>query len=275
MSSPTKVSRPSEHGDSSMSKFEGFNGISNDFNNDIPAPLPMFSSNESKMSSRQVIATNSVPNGGLERDRKPEGKMYDEALRRPGTGRQNPIQQPGKTYFCHECKLDLPEVTVDFCCPYCLGEFIEESDTVERATQSENAGSNGKADDVKNKDDNHVSNIGEDILGFAWIPPSSLTQAFLKKEDKLVGFETPNPYLYLDDEDVVEVNFPCLNEPEPLAIDENIVNRLKSRPLTSKAKIPSEVKGSALSDLDDVSDDWQDDEEEDKEKPSKALQKRK
>ncbi len=55
----------------------------------------------------------------------------------------------------------------------------------------------------------------EEPSGFAWVPPHDLMQAFLAKEDKLKMWGVSNPYLYLDESDAVDNNFPGLDKPMP------------------------------------------------------------
>jgi hypothetical protein len=148
-----------------------------------------------------------------------------------------------KSYFCHMCKQDLPQVNPNLTCPLCLGDFVEESQSVERAptpppmptpmptpSLMEDIQWDEKADTVGNSIDlfywesedrptsspkRRVMQDHENLPGFAWVPPKNLFQSFLKKDDKLKNWKVDNPYLYLEDEDCVDDYFPDLGRPLP------------------------------------------------------------
>ena len=193
-----------------------------------------------------------------------------------------------KKYFCHQCKQDLLEVRSDLTCPLCSGDFLEESESVERpevqekaALWSKKAAEDTKAEQLakidlaklgavpknnnykktlivcqkekesyqndqsylvkrttnKTVNDFHSEAVGE-VHGqdINFVPPPHLYQAFLKEEDKFKGLVDHNPYLYLEDEDRVDNNFPNLADPSPSNKDERIAEKEAERKLLSTHK---------------------------------------
>lgn len=68
---------------------------------------------------------------------------------------------------------------------------------------------------------------------FAWVPPSQLFQVFLPKEDKLYSLRHENPYVYLEDQDVVDGDFPVLpDSPLPSPKDERIIAKEQGKKKT-------------------------------------------
>ncbi len=54
-------------------------------------------------------------------------------LRKPGLAA---LKTLSKNFFCHQCKQDIPYVRPGMICPFCLGDFLEESTSVERAADA-------------------------------------------------------------------------------------------------------------------------------------------
>ncbi len=92
------------------------------------------------------------PDGFPNRRPKPKidvGTVQERApLRRPN--RHFALEtQDQKQYFCHQCKQDLVEVNPNLTCPLCLGDFIEESNSVERPSMAGSLDQNGNIQDEK------------------------------------------------------------------------------------------------------------------------------
>ncbi len=177
-------------------------------------------------------------------------------LRRPG---RTAYQTLSRSFFCHACKRDLPYVDPGLICPFCHGDFIEESCSVDQQVR-EVEQEQGQHEHREERPSTTGKAEEEDESGFAWVPPSHLYQAFLSEENKLVALEHANPYLYLDEEDEVDSNFPDLpSSPVGYTRDERIAAKELAIRQRNKARLISAtttVSGSL-----DCEDYWEDDDD--------------
>jgi hypothetical protein len=165
------------------------------------------------------------------------------ALPRPLHTRPRPAPLP-QSFFCHQCQKEFSSIAScdSVACPFCGGNFIEELATVEQQPLPGSTNPQPKTPDGDyefacqlskdleslEKRENLKASSGaipkirhpiageeESQEGFAFVPPGNLYQSFLKKEDKLKDWgNASNPYLYLEDEDVVDDDFPALEPPK-------------------------------------------------------------